>query len=1041
MPTETLTPPRPAVRSAPVDPDQPTSKRLPAALLLLLLSALGFAIYRMIEHILAVPVGENQDVRFVFRRLEESVRPFGTDIEARYFWLPILGVILTLGIGYAVWMYVRDSRAVGGAWATFLGVTRCSVYVLLASVFLLPALQTWDKAESFSRVLVLPDLSGSMHLSDVVGADGAPGPSRLDELGSLFTRNDSELFRRLQKNNPVVVYAFGGAFDPEARELKRGEDAPTWDKGDFEAWLRLDLKQWVLDGLSEQGRAVIRSDRKFASATPGEGDQWLFDWFRGGGNPEVLSRLDEADRHKLAEKGKHLQDRLELRRQILSGTDYAEAVLAALTQQSGQPVAGIIIVGDGQNTTGSDSLMAEVRRRAAAARIPIIAIGIGKIVERKAIRIADLSAPSRTPPEDKFVVRVDVLGEGLADQPFSGFLDIGKAGQPRPLLSIPFEGKFRTGGPVPRGQVTIVIDPEKAVSGPLRRLEKNSKTGEQRWEFIPGEYQLNVRILRAKGEIFKDKEHTNDIPVTVTIAKQELRVLLIGSGPSKDFQFTRNLFMNEERKGRAALSVYQQVTVKPQGPRTLDVPAERLLKRFPSRLHFETGAKEDKDKFDNLASYDVIIAFDPDWLRIHQESPGSLIRLKSWVDHRGGGLIYVAGMNTHRLTEKEHEADFKPLTDILPVVVEDDRKIDILLRPAGKALPLIFPSAGAGDADFLKLDDGSPHPLAGWSEFFYGKPHNQVDRKKDPVRKGFFRCYPAKKVKEGGAYELATFPGSMLKDDYSKDEPFIVTGPYGKGRVVYLGNEMWQLRGARHGEHYYERFWTKLARHLGRKRDSARGILVMGRRFVADGDLHVGAQLFDRDLKFLPPTAEVTARMFRKDGDQERLVMSRRLQAKQEGIWAGEFAYKFRAPAEGKYRLRLEVPGSDVELSQEFFVKASNPELDKTRPDFEKLAALASPISDLRVTDPARINHLKSILAGADDPRLFFEPGTAMLIPDYLTSERRTLVHPGKIEDLWSDGVTIGTWDGAPVVLSTVLLLVVGLLSLEWLTRKLLRLA
>ena len=38
-------------------------------------------------------------------------------------------------------MYVKDSRGVGPCWATFLGLLRGAVYVILALVFLLPAWQ------------------------------------------------------------------------------------------------------------------------------------------------------------------------------------------------------------------------------------------------------------------------------------------------------------------------------------------------------------------------------------------------------------------------------------------------------------------------------------------------------------------------------------------------------------------------------------------------------------------------------------------------------------------------------------------------------------------------------------------------------------------------------------------------------------------------------------------------------------------------------------------------------------------------------------
>ena len=60
-----------------------------------------------------------------------------------------------------------------------------------------------------------------------------------------------------------------------------------------------------------------------------------------------------------------------------------------------------------------------------------------------------------------------------------------------------------------------------------------------------------------------------------------------------------------------------------------------------------------------------------------------------------------------------------------------------------------------------------------------------------------------------------------------------------------------------------------------------------------------------------------------------------------------------------------------------------------------------------------------------------------------MRADVQTLRSRGPIRDLWDDGFIV--WDRGqphqPVRMSYVLLAVVGLLSLEWLTRKLLRLA
>ena len=60
--------------------------------------------------------------------------------------------------------------------------------VALCVVFLLPAVQSSEKSESFSRVLLLLDLSGSMGLVDEVIEDDKPTPpTRLDQVHALLT--------------------------------------------------------------------------------------------------------------------------------------------------------------------------------------------------------------------------------------------------------------------------------------------------------------------------------------------------------------------------------------------------------------------------------------------------------------------------------------------------------------------------------------------------------------------------------------------------------------------------------------------------------------------------------------------------------------------------------------------------------------------------------------------------------------------------------------------------------------------------------------
>src|SRR5262245_41578967 len=123
----------------------------------------------------------------IYRRLEEPVRLFGRDLRPDVFWIAVLVVVLLAAFVYVGLMYARASRGVRPWWAAVLGLLRSAVYVLLAGVFLLRAMQTWEATEVRSKVLVLFDVSGS------VSAVVDDSPDANTPIEKLPTRQDKVL--------------------------------------------------------------------------------------------------------------------------------------------------------------------------------------------------------------------------------------------------------------------------------------------------------------------------------------------------------------------------------------------------------------------------------------------------------------------------------------------------------------------------------------------------------------------------------------------------------------------------------------------------------------------------------------------------------------------------------------------------------------------------------------------------------------------------------------------------------------------------------
>jgi hypothetical protein len=982
---------------------------------------------------------------FVLRRLTESLQIGGKEVNP-YLWLAILIPVLVLGLVYVGWQYKRDTRSIAWPWAVLLGALRVAVYLILAGIFLLPAMQTWERSEKRSRVLVLLDTSPSVaSTSDELPEDGTPSvkpATRLDKVINFLTDTQVNFLGRVTQQNPVHVYRFGARLDEEPAVF--GKNQPAWDAASWQSWLRHDFKTWVLQGLSDQGKESVRRLPAFEADKPGAAE-WAIGWLKAPAADTVPTDLSEADQAKFADNRAKFDKRIEAVRQLMLGTNVGESVLTLLNREANNPVRGVIVVSDGRSNLGSESAIEELRTRARKDRIPVFTILIGEDRQPVNIRIIDLQTPEQTPPDEKFVVRAEIDGEGLPDQEATVLLDIYKPEDEKPTHTLQTTVRFQPGEP-PHAQAEFAIDPDQ-----LPTELKSESTG--RKELVEGEWKFVVRVPREKRELFPGKEHVSD-PATVSVIKKPLRVLVVAGGPMKDYQFVRTLLVREKDAKRAELSVFLQNEGR-DGRAVQDVEPDRLLNRFPSTLKVEDDPMEKpEDRYYNLARYDVIVCFDPDWSEFTADQ---LTLLQKWVDQQAGGLILVAGpVNTYQLARDDGSGRLKPLIDLFPVLPGDIvLQSGPLKRNTKQPWRLAFPGANP-DMEFLKLDEESKAPLAGWPQFFDGS-----DKSPDggTPKRGFYSVYPLKSVKPGAAV-VATFGDPAAKLD-GKDAPWLVTQQFGKGRVVFVASsELWRLRGYK--EVYYERFWTKLARYAaagGRTRQNRRGVLVMGRQFTAGQYVRIEAQLFGPSLEPLAKTTKPKVVIQPSEGGERREV---EMSAKpSQADWTGWFQGRFLAPKAGDYKLELPIPSSADVLRGKFNVKESNPELDNTRPDPAAMAAMAGDLDDVKGRLPdadyeslrvrlrgakataAEKSEPKPVGSTADAPKLLFTLPTADAIPPCLTAAPPQVSrNRGPVDDLWDDGPTLGyTQEGKPIEVATLLFVVVGLLSAEWLGRKLLRLA
>jgi hypothetical protein len=290
--------------------------------------------------------------------------------------------------------------------------------------------------------------------------------------------------------------------------------------------------------------------------------------------------------------------------------------------------------------------------------------------------------------------------------------------------------------------------------------------------------------------------------------------------------------------------------------------------------------------------------------------------------------------------------------------------------------------------------------------------------------------------------------------------PWLVTAQTKRGRSVYLASgEAWRLRAF--DPDFYDRFWVKLARYAAGNRDAreARGRVLVGKEYPSGAVVRVQARLLAPNARPYTPdavSAKFTVGRFTLAGDKVPGIKDEgpfelkpvRTGGDFDGYYAGQFLAdpaRF-PPGEFVYRVSVDVPEAVGETaSADLSLRRADPEMDNTRPDFAALEEVAGTVAEVqgRVADPNALTVLKG-----DEP----DPARAKLslrltdrdklaaLPACMDAVSQTSRTRGPARDLWDRGPVLSV-GGRAVEVSALLLAAVGLLGVEWLVRKLMRLA
>lgn len=366
-------------------------------------------------------------------------------------------------------------------------------------------------------------------------------------------------------------------------------------------------------------------------------------------------------------------------------------------------------------------------------------------------------------------------------------------------------------------------------------------------------------------------------------------------------------------------------------------------------------------------------------LRAELLSEEQLRQLHDHVADRGAGLLWIAGPGATPGSWRG-----TPVEPLLPIT---------LAAGVGEWPEPVTMSRDA-EADrfgLLELDDrtdgGWPErlsqPETGWSLLRWAQRFDRAQLK--PT-----------------ARPLAWFNASSDPDSRS---PAVITMRYGAGRVIYVAtDEIWRWRYAR-GEELTERFWIPLIRLLGREglaRAGRDAMLRVSPRTAPMGvPITLELELLDSRLVDASPSA-IRVRAEDRDGPLGEAI---ELLSEPSDASGRRFAAIWTPPGIGSYRLVADDPlfaGVGPDAMLEVFARDD----ERRRPE----------------TDHALLADLAEQTGGA----VLTEEELASLA-DRLPNRARRITGTPEIETLWDTPLT--------------LLLIVVLLSVEWIGRRLIRLS
>lgn len=495
-------------------------------------------------------------------------------------------------------------------------------------------------------------------------------------------------------------------------------------------------------------------------------------------------------------------------------TQFTLPLAEVMERSSNGPLAGVVLITDGQQNRGD---LADAQAKRLGERGAVLhTLGLGPKEPAVNSWIRFVSGSSRAYVNDRFRITV-ATGTNQSRSTQNNFVA-------PPLVELYRQVDGKEPQKIDSKAIELSMSDQSTVDRPIE-----GNVDFELEETDPGKYRYVAKLLPLVGEVeLADNERMLDVEVVDRVT----RVLMLASGPTRDYRFLRNQL---QRDKAFSLDVYLQ-SISGAAQQN----AKEVLEVFPS------DTKE-------LGAYDVIIAFDPDWTQL---PTGSDALLEQCVNQRGTGLIIVPGpVHTDRWLNRRPDSRLQTL---LPVMLQSDLFAMVERTPfAEKAQTVRLTKAGQ-NADFLMLRTSTADSSVegGGYQFWQAKPL-------------LYSC------REVAGLKPAAIVYAKLGE--SEDQILMAEQFYGAGRSFYLGStEFWRLR--KESPFLFEGFFTKLIQHVAQGRlaagDATGRLLFEQARYDLGESIQLRLLISnERDIATTDQEAK-NVRLVKPSGDVETLLFA-----------------------------------------------------------------------------------------------------------------------------------------------------------------------